>query len=163
MSCLETKCHQSLSNTNTHTRTHRSWQVVLLLLNKIWLYHPVTVILQCTDGHKDNMCAVCAFKGGFMSLADVWTLHTLTAQWAARQYAALTLLPCTSPSAAWPVWALEMSVPTLMERRSFPSASCWLVVRLTPGCHSPSGILASLCYRLAPRSTKLYTTCGWIV
>lgn len=75
-------------------------------------------------------------QDGSMSWANVWRLRTSTAQWAARRSAAPTSLLSTSPSAAWQVWALGTSAPTLTPRRSSPSAPCSSVVRLTPGCLS---------------------------
>lgn len=89
--------------------------------------------------HKDNMnvvfasCSVSSFKGGSMSWANVWTNHLLTARQVAQHCTAPTSLPSTLPSPVWQVWALAMSVPTPMLKRSSPSALCSLAVCLTPG------------------------------
>lgn len=67
---------------------------------------------------------------GFMSWEKDWSLHTMaTIPWGARPSEVPILQRCTSPSAASPALGLGMSLLTQTQKRSSPSAPCWLVVR----------------------------------
>lgn len=71
-------------------------------------------------------------QAGCTSSGSGWSLHTRrwararsTQRWAMdRLYEASTSQRCISPSAAWPAWASETSLPTQTQRRSSPSAPC---------------------------------------
>lgn len=98
---------------------------------------------------------------GSMSWERDWSLRTMaTIPWGARPSEVPILQPCTSPSAASPALGLGTSLLIPMQKRSSPSAPCWLVVRESILLYQEKArVSAKLLF--CPKTQQRYTGFHW--